>query len=177
MGRPTVNGYVMTAAERARRYRVNHPGRRPTADRFDAVVGHNSHLIAEVASLYLRPGMVVCDVSFGKGTFWQKVDTTKFDFRPSDLCPEGPARRLDFRKLPYADGTVDVAVLDPPYTHHPESLRRGGPYREAVAARYRSHTTAGHTHADIITLYRQGMAEACRVLRPHGGQLWVNTAS
>jgi hypothetical protein len=138
-----------------------------------AVVGNNSHLIAEVASLYLRPGMVVADVTFGKGVFWQKVDTTKFDFRPTDLCHDDPKKRFDFRQLPYESGTVDVVALDPPYMHRPERLLSGDPYRQTLDRRYRSHLTTGYTHADIMRLYRVGMAEACRVLRPRGGQVWV----
>src|SRR5690606_5361610 len=47
-----------------------------------ALQGTNADLIERVAQIYLKPGMAVADVTYGKGVFWQKVDTGQFDFLP-----------------------------------------------------------------------------------------------
>ena len=53
-------------------------------------------------------------------------------------------------------------VLDPPYTHHP-------PARRYMDADYRNYeTTRGFSHDDIIRLYRDGMVEGHRILKPGG---------
>lgn len=129
---------------------------------FTAHQGTNSVLIAEVARLYLRPGMAVADVTYGKGVFWKRVDLTSLDFHGTDL-QDG----VDFRALPYPDEVLDVVVLDPPYLHNPGRLQVEDRYRNLA-------TTRGLNHEGILTLYTDGMAEARRVLKP-GGQLWVKT--
>lgn len=58
-----------------------------------------------------------------------------------------------------------MIVLDPPYVHNPG--------RHMTDSRYNNReTTGGQSHADIRNLYRDGMAEAMRILRP-GGRLLV----
>jgi len=130
---------------------------------YTSLVGDNGDLIARVAGLYLTRGMIVADVTYGKGVFWRKVDTKQFDFRPSDLLT--CKKKYDFRKLPYKKGELDVVVLDPPYAHNPGAMIVDANYKNAA-------TTKGKYHKDIIQLYREGMEEAFRVLKV-GGQLWV----
>jgi Methylase of polypeptide chain release factors len=60
----------------------------------------------------------------------------------------------------------DIVVFDPPYIHNPGQHITDHRYRNAA-------TTKGLYHSDIIDLYRAGMTEAKRVLKPEGGQLWV----
>src|SRR5262249_6212611 len=123
--------------------------------------------VAAAARLYLRPGMTVADVTFGRGVFWRKADLSRVTLLASDLHHADPERRHDFRRLPYADGTLNVVVLDPPYLHDV------GAGREFFERNYRNRTTtAGHSHEDIVGLYRDGLAEAKRVLKV-GGQVWV----
>jgi hypothetical protein len=132
-----------------------------------AHVGTNADLIAAVAELYLADGAVVADVTYGKGAFWRKVDTSRFDLRASDIQPQnGKVAKLDFRALSYEDASVDIVVLDPPYVHNPG--------RHQTDARYNNAATAsGMYNADIIAdFYGGGLAEAWRVLR-EGGQSWV----
>jgi hypothetical protein len=131
---------------------------------YSVCTGDNSDLIKEVAKLYLKPGQVVIDPTWGKGVFWRQIDLTQYDFRKSDLktVPEAP---YDFRHLPYEDACADVVAFDPPYMHNP-----GKPM---VDARYQnSTTTTGFYHADILRLYAEGMTEAVRLLKV-AGYLWI----
>jgi hypothetical protein len=142
-----------------------------------AYIGNNDDLIATVLQFYLPKDGVVADITFGKGVFWRKVDTTRFTLLTSDifvrkrkydlqLPMELELRCMDFRKLDYSDGSIDVVVFDPPYTHNPGNHVTEKNYRLAA-------TTRGMYHRDIIELYRQGMQEATRVIKPEGGQVWV----
>jgi hypothetical protein len=131
---------------------------------FSSITGDNSVLISQVAKLYLKPGDVVADVTYGKGIFWKKIDVDQFEFHSSDLLT--CENKYDFRKLPYPKGVFDIMVLDPPYSHHPGKMMVNDNYKNA-------ETTKNMYHRDIIKLYRDGMAEAKRVLKNPGGMLWV----
>lgn len=129
------------------------------------VTGNNGHLIAEVARLHTLTGKQVADVTYGKGVFWRKMDLSTFTLLTSDLETECMIN-ADFRHLPYADASLDVVVLDPPYIHSVG--------HHVTDSRYNNRaTTKGMYHADIINLYREGMVEASRVLKGSGSQLWV----
>jgi hypothetical protein len=122
---------------------------------------NNDFLLAQVARLYFRPGDRIADVTYGKGRFWRAIDLTQYDFHASDLLtvPEHP---YDFRSLPYRSEDFDVYVLDPPYMRKP-------PARRYMDADYRNYeTTRGYSHDDIIRLYRDGMIEGHRILKPGG---------
>ena len=135
--------------------------------------GSNADLISEVCRLYAPPGSIIADVTFSLGRFWSKVDLADYRFLPSDLHPQAAGvLAADFRHLPYASGSVDIVVLDPPYVHSPGRREPAG--YAATTTRYNSAATiAGAYHQDIMRLYRDGLAEAFRVLRPDGGQCWV----
>jgi hypothetical protein len=134
-------------------------------------------LIAEVARLYRLDGLVVLDCTYGRGGFWSKVDTSRFTLLGSDLhidptlvaqvplwSQQVPSFVVaDFRCLPFAAGSIDVVVFDPPYMHNPgQGLD--------MNTRYRNHqTTQGMYHADILReLYCRGIQEAWRVLKAGG---------
>lgn len=67
-----------------------------------------------------------------------------------------PSVQCDFRQS-YADASVDVVVLDPPYTHCGHYLNNH---------RYGSALTDQMRHPEIMELYRAVIGEARRVLRP-----------
>ena len=130
--------------------------------------GTNDQLFADVARLYLADGDVVADVTYSTGRFWKRTDLSRYRFLASDLMPvpgKVPVLAADFRALPYADGSVDAVILDPPYIHAPGKGMLKDRYNGRV-------TTDMITYADIMQLYADGMSEAARVLR-NGGQLWV----
>jgi hypothetical protein len=114
--------------------------------------------------MYLSPNARVADVTYGKGVFWKKVQLDEYEFFPSDILT-CPTAAYDFRNLPYDDATFDCVVLDPPYCHNPGRMIGDANYKNV-------ETTRGMYHKDIMHLYRDGMAEAYRVLRI-GGMLWV----
>jgi hypothetical protein len=130
------------------------------------VFPNNSDLIKAMARLHLKRGMVVADVTYGNGTFWKKVDTSRYDFRASDIALGEAHVAANFRALPYADDSTDVVVFDPPYTHQNASASH------IYADRYGARFTRGFSHQDIVDLYAAGMTEAVRVLK-RGGQLWT----
>jgi DNA methylase len=124
----------------------------------------NDFLFAQVAKLYLRPGDRIADVTFGQGNFWGQIDTSQYDFHPSDVLT-WPQGRIDFRRLPYQSASFDKHVFDPPYMHQ----QRGRPRQRIHGTNYRNaETTERFSHADIIHLYRDGMREGRRILRSDG---------
>lgn len=125
------------------------------------IVGDNAELIREAAKLYLSPGQRVADVTYGQGVFWKQVDTTQYQFFPSDL-----KTGVDFTQLPYAHGSMDVVVFDPPYQPYTKSMQQG------LSDRYGLNESKLWTLEDVVRLYQAGMEEAKRVLTPTGS-LWV----
>lgn len=140
----------------------------PPSPVVSVVNGTNADLIAEVARLYIRDGAEVADVTWGRGAFWTKANDGRFKVQGSDVAEHIATDGIvqaDFRSLPYEDESFDVVVLDPPYIHNPG--------RHVTDSRYNNAgTTKGMYHSDIRELYRAGMQEAMRVLRP-GGYLFV----
>lgn len=127
--------------------------------------GHNAEMIAHVARMYVPDGATVIDATWGKGGFWHRTDTSRFQLVGMDLETPGAALHADFRQMPFADGCADVVTLDPPYVHATTQPRN-------IDATYRNRQTGGKRYADTLALYVAGMDEASRVLKP-GGTCWV----
>jgi hypothetical protein len=87
------------------------------------VHGTNADLIRRVKRLYLRQDdLLIADVTHGNGAFWRKSGERRI--LRSDMDPlRGIDLVADFRALPYASGSLDVIVLDPPYVHDPTAAR------------------------------------------------------
>lgn len=127
------------------------------------VEGNNADLILEVSRLYAQGDPKIADLTYGKGVFWRK--TPHLDVTGSDIITV-PERPYDFRNLPYEDASFDIAVLDPPYIHSPGNHTTDKRYQNAA-------TTKGMLHDGIRQLYVDGLREACRVVKPEGGLIWV----
>jgi hypothetical protein len=120
-----------------------------------AITGTNADLIPRILTMYVPDGSTIADVTFGKGVFWRKVDVTNFNFLKSDLL-DG----VDFRRLPYADSSIDVLVLDPPYAHCGKSMLSG------LNSSYQNQNNT--SHESIVRLYAGGLVEAARVVKSKG---------
>lgn len=147
------------------------PGGSATSDVVvSAHVGGNAEIFPRILELHVPRGAVVADVTFGKGVFWRKVPGGDYEVRPSDL-----KTGVDCRRLPYASGSIDCVVLDPPYM---EGLHRTAKSHLAGAGTHRSfreHYSNGQTshggpkwHAAVLALYSAAGREAHRVLRDEG---------
>lgn len=119
-----------------------------------AYIGTNAELFPQILAMYVKDGATIADVTYGKGVFWSKVDTTKYSLWQTDL-----QMGVDFKRLPYSENFLDVLVLDPPYMHG------GATVKESINKCYRNANTS---HASVIRLYAGGVLEACRVLKKGG---------
>lgn len=132
---------------------------------FSASTDGNDRVFPHILDLYVRPGSVVADVTYGKGVFWRRVPCDKYRLLPTDI-----QNGTDCRKLPYDNGEIDCVVFDPPYMHSP-----GGTAHEVHTPfedHYRNNSTGNRTsskyHEAVLDLYRDGGCEAHRVLRQRG---------
>ena len=125
-----------------------------------SLTGDNSDLFKTVSDFYMSAGSTIADVTFGKGVFWKKIDTSKFQFLPSDL-----QTGIDFGALPYKNNSIDALVLDPPYMHG------GATVKESINKCYKNLNTS---HSSVVRLYARGILEATRVLKKKG-HIFVKT--
>ena len=87
----------------------------PTNDLvLSAYAAANEEVFPKILDLYIAPGSVVADVTYGNGVFWNKVEPGRYEVLPTDLTTG-----TDCRDLPYEDGSIDCVVFDPPYMHSP----------------------------------------------------------
>lgn len=122
--------------------------------------GTNADIFPAVLQMYVEAGSVVADVTYGKGVFWKSIPEGRYELLKSDLM-DG----IDFRRLPYADTSVDALVLDPPYMHGGKTVK---------ASINRCYRNENGSHASVVRLYCGGILEAARVLKK-GGIIIVKT--
>lgn len=137
-----------------------------------AHVAGNAELFPRIMALHVPPGAVVADVTFGGGVFWKRVPPGLYRLLATDL-----STGTDFRALPYADGSVDALVLDPPYMEgllRAKADTRGGLGTHAAlrtaysSGREVAGAASGRWHQAVLDLYLEASGEARRVLRDHG---------
>jgi hypothetical protein len=125
----------------------------PTPQSF--IAGDNAALIAAVAPLYLTGS--VLDVTYGGGVWGRRFKPETF--AGHDLAMDG----VDFRALPYEDGSWDSVCFDPPYVPsraaHTASPHVKGRFREAFGL------NVIRSKADLRQLVDDGLAECARVSR------------
>ena len=138
----------------------------PTNDLvWSAFLDGNDRAFPRVLDLYVKPGSIVADVTYGKGVFWRHVPSGLYKVRATDI-----QTGVDCRDLPYEDGEIDCVVLDPPYMHSPGgATHRTQP---AFEEHYRNNGSGNQTgskyHEAVLDLYRVAGEEAYRVLRDRG---------
>ena len=112
-----------------------------------------------------RRRLRVADVTYGQGIFWKQIDTTEFDFFPSDLYTH--KNSYDFRDLPYENDFLDVGIIDVPWgCHHAFDSKNS--YERDRADRYGTTKLKSTSAHHVMELYRGGLTELHRVLRPGG---------
>jgi hypothetical protein len=126
----------------------------------------NDDVFPRILQLYVRPGSVIADVTFGKGVFWRNVPQNSYKLRATDI-QDG----TDCRDLPYRDCEIDCVVLDPPYMHTPGGTAHSSTH-SPFEAHYRNNGSGAQTsskyHEAVLDLYRDAGREAHRVLKSRG---------
>lgn len=137
----------------------------PTNDLvFSAYIEGNDRIFPRILDLYVSPGSVIADVTYGKGVFWRHVPENRYDLRATDI-QDG----VDCRKLPYKDGEIDCVVLDPPYMHSPGGTAHvHSPFEDHYRNNGSGNRTASKYHEAVLDLYIDAGREAHRVLRDRG---------
>ena len=147
---------------------------------------NNDAVFPLILQLYVRPPSRIADVTFGKGIFWKNVDTSQYEFYPSDLkkvhVPAGCTGGIDSRKLPYDECYFDAIVFDPPYMHTPGGTAHNGHQnyeayyannaeqdeRVVIRSWYELDGKPPKYHEAVLDLYYRSGREAHRVLKPGG---------
>lgn len=131
---------------------------------FSAQQGSNAEMFPHVLKLYVPPGSIVADVTYGKGAFWRDVKRATYELHTTDL-----RNGVDCRKLPYSDVSIDCIVLDPPYMHSPGGTAHDGHQNFEGYYRNNAADSSGlKYHEAVLDLYFRAGAEALRILRPGG---------
>lgn len=116
--------------------------------------GSSADMVAHLLRVLLPDARTALDMTWGRGGFW-KYSTARVAETGLDLSPHGrPDVVGDFTRLPFRDGSFDVAVFDPPYVT--EAGKDG-----VIGKRFGSYATM----ADLEAAVRAGSAEAWRIAR------------
>jgi hypothetical protein len=131
---------------------------------FSASQGTNDEVFPQILKLYVPPGALVADVTYGKGVFWKQVPMEACHLLPSDL-----STGVDCRKLPYGDTTLDCVVFDPPYMHTPGGTAHQNHQNfEHYYCNNGTENGGKKYHEAVLDLYFQGAREAYRALKVEG---------
>jgi hypothetical protein len=125
--------------------------------------GSDAALLESMLDFYpRRPPEAILDATVNAGRFWKGSTrpVTGMDIDPSDQ----PDVVGDFRNLPFADGSFDVIMFDPP--HVPNQGRdREKDFRDRFGLGEKSGPA---TKYSLAHLYPPFCQQAYRVLRPEG---------
>lgn len=136
-----------------------------------AHVAGNAEVFPQILALHVPEGSTVADITWGKGVFWQQVPQNKYR-----LCATDLKTGVDCRRLPYADGSIDCVILDPPYmeglfrraTEHMAGGGSHAAFRENYSNGAPTNGDGPKWHGAVLDLYFRAGREAHRVLRSEG---------
>lgn len=126
-----------------------------------ARIGTSADIFPDILALYVKPESAIADLTYGKGVFWRKVDIRKYNLYASDLCPKLDfVHKIDARKTPYPDASMDVVIFDPDFGNGSTKPRK------IMDDQY--EMGANRTPDGIRALYWYVMMEMKRILKRGG---------
>jgi len=137
-----------------------------------ARVDDNSIIFPDVLKLHVPLGSVVADLTYGKGVFWRNVDPESYSVLKSDL-----KLGCDWNDVPYAEGSVDAVVFDPPYMeglYRKTSQAMAGSgthdaFRQAYSnGKLEDGAPQRKYHDAVLNAYLSVMPAVRRILKPGG---------
>ena len=141
-----------------------------------AHVAGNADVFPQILDLHVPHGSKIADVTYGKGVFWRNVPKDNYDLLATDI-----AMGVDCRNLPYASGSIDCVVLDPPYMegfYRKQTGQKAGSgthfsFRDAYSNgdevnRDKINSGTKKWHGAVTEMYFNASREAHRVLRKKG---------
>jgi hypothetical protein len=131
-------------------------------------LGNNADLFPDILSLYIPEGSKVLDMTLGNGVFWKKVDISKYDLITNDLNPELGDYSDDFRKTRWDDEEFDAVIFDPPYLYVGGFKTLKGTLDLNYNNKSRALDQGIYGVKAVDKMYRDGMVEAFRILKPKG---------
>jgi 16S rRNA G966 N2-methylase RsmD len=127
-----------------------------------ARTGTNADLFPDVIELYAKHGDRILDMTYGKGVFWRKIDTTLYQLTTNDSLNNAQFH-YDCRQTGFESGSFDVVVFDPPYQH------TSGYTKTSYDTCYNQNaSTTFRNQKDVDAFYAAGCAEAHRLLATRG---------
>jgi transcriptional regulator with XRE-family HTH domain len=102
---------------------------------FSAQIGNNDEQFPQILNLYVASGSTIADITYGRGVFWRQIPKDRYKLKATDLL-----HGVDCRALPYADGSLDCVVFDPPYMHTPGGTAHRG--HQNYEGYYRNNATS-----------------------------------
>lgn len=153
------------SSTRGKKKRVVRNGQPSNELVLSAFVDGNGYTFPKILQLYVRPGSVVADVTYGKGAFWRHVPAKAYKLLATDI-QDG----VDCRDLPYKNGELDCVVFDPPYMHTPGGTAHTShkPFEKHYRNNGSGNQTASKYHEAVLELYKDGGREAYRTLKERG---------
>lgn len=121
-------------------------------------------ILNNILKLHVPEGKIDCDVTYSTGQFYRygivPEPLMKFDINPS--C--AGVKKADCRNLPLADSSINCMVIDPPFLATKGKSLNENTGGNVMLRRF------GYYESDkeLYQLYIDSIAEAYRVLKPHG---------
>ena len=101
-------------------------------------VVNNDEVFSQILDLYAQESNTIADITHGKGVFWRKIDTSRYNLHVSDI-----KTGTDCRALPYGNAIFNMVVFDPPYM-------------EGLFRKDTSHLAGGGTYKPFRDFYSNG---------------------
>lgn len=131
---------------------------------FKSVYETNHEILEAISQLHCPSGFD-CDMTFGNGAFWTKLDRPRLCF---DITPlHDGVVQANSGALPVGDGSLDSCVFDPPFLTYVNNGRAHATTDGKTAVM--SKRFGGYwAYSELEDHYKATLAEAARVLRKGG---------